>query len=298
VARPEVAPGGGAPASAITDVTDIHIHIQPWDQLQPDVASRMRKGRDDFDMIMAMIDEPAVFLDYLDRVGVTRAGIINYPSPDIMGFSDGVSAFSAQYCNTLRDRLIAFGGVHPRFTKDAAGDVRRLAQMGIRGVKLHPPHMAFHPADYRDRGMKPLEEIYATCQALRLPIMFHTGTSIFPGARSRLGDPMGIDDVAVDFPELRIILAHGGRPLWSEHAIFLVRRFPNVYMDISGIPPRRLTHYFPRLDQFADKVLFGSDWPAPGVPSLARILEGMEQVPLSPESRRLIMGANARKLFP
>lgn len=280
------------------EITDIHIHIQPWDQLQPAVRERMRHGRGDYDRIMAMIEDPAVFLDYLDRAGVTRAGIINYPSPDIMGFSDGASVFCAQYCNTLRERLIAFGGVHPRFTRDAAGDVKRLVQRGIRGIKLHPPHQAFHPTDYREKGMKSLEAIYATCQSLKIPVMFHTGTSIFPGARSRLGDPIGIDDVAIDFPDLRIIMAHGGRPLWSDQAIFLIRRFPNVYMDISGIPPHRLLHYFPRLEKFADKVLFGSDWPAPGVPSLKSIIEGVDAVPLSTEARRKIMGGNARKLFP
>ncbi len=282
----------------VSEVTDIHIHIQPWDQLRPEVRERMRKGRGDYDDIQAMIADPARFLSCLDAAGVARAGIINYPSPDIMGFTEEASIFCARYCNTLRERLIAFGGVHPRFTKDAAGDVKRLAELGIRGIKLHAPHQVFSPADYRERGMKSLEQIYRACQELRIPIMFHTGTSIFPGARSRLGDPMGIDDVAIDFPDLRIILAHGGRPLWSEHAIFLIRRFPNVYMDISGIPPRRLLHYFPRLDQFADKTLVGSDWPAPGVPSLGAIMAEMEEVPLSPEARRQIMGANARKLFP
>ncbi|HXI02853.1 MAG TPA: amidohydrolase family protein [Candidatus Saccharimonadales bacterium] len=288
-AAPEVRPG---------EITDIHIHIQPWDQLQPAVRERMRHGRRDYDEILAMIRDPARFLDYLDAAGVMRAGIINYPSPDIMGFSDEASVFCAEYCNTLRERLIAFGGVHPRFTKDAAGDVRRLADLGIRGIKLHPPHMVFRPAAYRDGGMKSLEAIYATCQELGLPVMFHTGTSIFPGARSRLGEPIEIDDVAIDFPEMKIILAHGGRPLWPEQAIFLIRRFPNVYMDISGIPPGRLLHYFPRLERFADKVLFGSDWPAPGVPSLAEIVRGVTDLPLSPESLRLILAGNARRLFP
>ena len=70
-----------------------------------------------------------------------------------------------------------------------------------------------------------------------LPVMIHTGTSIFPGARSRTGEPMAVDDVAVDFPDLTIVIAHGGRPLWMEQAFFLVRRFPNVYMDVSSIPP-------------------------------------------------------------
>jgi predicted TIM-barrel fold metal-dependent hydrolase len=280
------------------DITDIHIHIQPWSQLRPEVQERMRRGRSDYDSILAMIKDPAVFLDHLDQAGIARAGIINYPSPDVMGFSDEASVFSATYCKALPTRLIGFGGVHPRFSKDPKGDVNRLADMGIRAIKLHPPHQVFEPADYRVKGMSSLEAIYAACQERKLPVMIHTGTSIFPGARSRLGDPMGVDDVAIDFPELKIILAHGGRPIWSDAAIFLIRRFPNVYMDISGVPPRRLLHYFPRLEQLADKVLFGSDWPAPGVPALTEILSSLEEVPLSPEARARIMGANARALFP
>jgi len=283
------------PASGITD---IHIHIQPWDQLRPAVRQRMAIGRSDFDLIQRMIADPAVFLDHLDAVGIVRAGIINYPSPDIMGFDDGATIFSARWCGRRPDRLLAFGGVHPRFTKDARDDMNRFLDLGIRGIKLHPPHQVFELTDYREKGLKSLETIFSVAQERKVPVMIHTGTSIFPGARSRLGDPMGVDDVAIDFPELKIILAHGGRPLWGETAIFLLRRFPNVHMDISGIPPRRLLHYFPRLADFADKVLYGSDWPAPGVPSLREILDGVAAIPLPPEAREKIMGGNARRLFP
>jgi len=280
------------------EITDIHIHIQPWDQLHPAVQEKMRRGRQDYDEIMAMIQDPAKFLDYLDQAGIERAGIINYPSPDIMGFSDEASVFCAKYCSAMPSRLIAFGGVHPRFSKDPAGDVRKLKDLGIRGIKIHPPHQVFMPADYRDKGMKSLEQIYATCQEEKIPIMIHTGTSVFPGARSRLGDPMGIDDVAIDFPDLTLLLAHGGRPLWAETTVFLLRRFPNVYIDISGIPPHRVLHYLPRLGDFADKALYGSDWPAPGVPSVKKILAGLSKLDLTDEARAKIMGGNARKLFP
>ena len=78
-----------------------------------------------------------------------------------------------------------------------------------------------------------------------MPVTIHTGTSVFPGARSRFGDPMDVDDVAIDFPKLTILLAHGGRPLWMDAAFFLVRRHPNVHLEISGIPPARLLEYFP-----------------------------------------------------
>ena len=96
-------------------------------------------------------------------------------------------------------------------------------------------------------------------------MMFHTGTSISHGARNKYGDPIYIDDVAVDFPRLKILMAHGGRPLWMDTAFFLLRRHPNVYLDISGIPPKTLLKYFPRLDEIAAKTLFGTDWPGPGV---------------------------------
>ena len=75
--------------------------------------------------------------------------------------------------------------------------------------------------------------------------MFHTGTSIFPGARNTYGDPIYVDDVAVDFPKMKILLAHGGRPLWMHTAFFLLRRHANVFLDISGIPPKSLLNYFP-----------------------------------------------------
>jgi len=71
-----------------------------------------------------------------------------------------------------------------------------------------------------------------------MPVMIHTGTSIFPGARNLHAQPMLCDDVGIDYPNLVVILAHGGRPLWMNEAFFLVRRHKNMYMDISGIPRR------------------------------------------------------------
>ena len=107
------------------------------------------------------------------------------------------------------------------------------------------------------------------------------GTSIFPGARNKYGDPIYVDDVAVDFPKLKILLAHGGRPLWMHTAFFLVRRHPNVYLDISGIPPKTLLKYFPRLDEIAHKTLFGTDWPGPGFRTSSGILRNSRLCPFA-----------------
>src|SRR5258705_11089283 len=116
--------------------------------------------------------------------------------------------------------------------------------MGVRALKLHPPHMAVEPNAYL-HGLEALRALYQEAQRLKLPVMIHTGTSIFPRARSRTGEPMPIDDVAVDFPDLTIILAHGGRPLCMEQAFFLRRRFPSVYMAVSGTPPFSSPRYWP-----------------------------------------------------
>jgi len=278
-------------------VTDVHIHVQPWWELKPAVLDVIRRGRTDLDEIEKINRSPTHLLRRLDADGVERAVLVNYPSPDLMGFSSRVNRYVAEYCAAAPDRLVAMGGVHPRFAEDAAAEVRRAAEMGVRALKLHPPHMAVEPNAYL-HGLDALRALYEEAQRLKLPVMIHTGTSIFPGARSRTGEPMAVDDVAVDFPNLTLILAHGGRPLWMEQAFFLVRRFPRVYMDVSSIPPRAILRYFPRLAEVADKVLYGSDWPAPGVKSMADNLQGFRALGLPAEVEAKILDLNSRLLFP
>ena len=108
---------------------------------------------------------------------------------------------------------------------------------------------------------------------------------------------MFVDDVAVDFPKLKILLAHGGRPLWMDHAFFLLRRHPNVHLDISGIPPKALLKYFPRLHEISHKTLFGTDWPGPGVPDMEQNLEDFRALPL-PIARDLLQFARSSPARP
>jgi predicted TIM-barrel fold metal-dependent hydrolase len=172
-----------------------------------------------------------------------------------------------------------------------------IVRLGLRLIKIHPPHQLFYPNDYLN-GMKELELLYRAAQSNGIPVMFHTGTSIFPGARNKYGDPIHIDDVAVDFPDLKIVLAHGGRPLWMNTAFFLVRRHPNVYLDISSIPPSHLLQYFPRLAEIAHKTLFGSDWPGPGVRDIKEALDSFRALPLPAETKRRILGQTALTVWP
>ncbi len=195
---------------------------------------------------------PKSFLKFLDASGIDRAMLINYVAPEVIGFTSGVNQFVADYVKEDPGRLLSCGSLHPRHTTNVLADVEQILRLGLQMIKIHPPHQLLFPNDYLS-GVKELEIIYRAAEANGVPVMFHTGTSIFPGARNKYGDPIYVDDVAVDFPKLKILLAHGGRPLWMQTAFFLVRRHPNVYLDISGIPPKTLLKYFPRLEEIASQ---------------------------------------------
>lgn len=264
--------------------------------MRPDVLDVFVRGRTDVDELQRIMKSPEHLLRRLDADGIDRAVLVNYPSQDLMGFDHRVNEYVARYCEAAPDRLFPMGGVHPRFTDDAAAEVRRAAEMGVRALKIHPPHMQVEPNAYL-RGLDSLRAIYDEAQRLKLPVLIHTGTSIFPGARSRLGEPITIDDVAVDFPKLTVILAHGGRPLWMDQAFFLVRRFPNVYLELSGVPPKAILKYFPRLLDVADKAIYGSDWPSPGVKSMATNLADFRALNLPEDVFEKILSANASTAY-
>jgi predicted TIM-barrel fold metal-dependent hydrolase len=171
-------------------------------------------------------------------------------------------------------------------------------ELGIRGLKVHPPHQGFAPNGYRDGSSPGLRAIYGTAEELGMPVIFHTGTSVFPGARNRSAEPLLLEDVAIDFPDLRIVLAHGGRPIWMSQAVFLARRFPNVFLEVSSVPPARLLQYFPELPKMAEKVLFGSDWPGPGVTDIGENLRAFRGCGLPGADVERILGANAERVFP
>jgi len=278
------------------NVIDIHIHIQPWDQFKPAVQEKMRAGRKDLHKILTFLQSPKTFLEFLDAKGVERAGLINYPSPDLMGFTAATNDFVANYCKENPKRLIAFGGVHPRFCDDVDAEMTRLLRLGIRCLKVHPPHQNIAANAYRT-GNLAQEILYRRAEQENLLVMFHGGTSVFPGARNVFADTMPIDDVAVDFPNLKIIIAHAGRPLHTETTFFLLRRHKNVHIDVSGIPPKKLLEYLPRLDEIADKTLWGTDWPSPGVWDLKKNIDDFKQLPLSNDIKEKVLYDNASRLL-
>lgn len=278
-------------------VFDAHVHIAPWDQLHAPALELIRKSQPKADEVTRYQKDPREFLRLMDRDDVERVCLINYVAPEVMGFTKQVNRWVHAYARAAPDRFVSVGGLHPADVEQPQKEVDELlSKFEVRAVKLHPPHQLFYPNDFRV-GHSALSILYEACQEQRVPIIVHTGTSIFPGALNKYGDPMALDEVAVRFPKLKIILAHGGRPLWMETAWFLIRRHPNVYIDVSGIPPKSLLDYFPRLESQAEKFLFGSDWPGPQVLSIRSNADALAALPLASSTKRKILSANARKLW-
>jgi len=275
-------------------VFDVHVHIQPWQMVNADALAMI----DDPSHAgaKAILESPESVLRFFDSEGIEKACCINYVSPDVMGFTREVNDWIAGFTRAHRDRLLPVGSVNPLHELHVRDEIRRVLDLGIRMIKIHPPHQLFAPNAYRGELWQ-LAEVYRECEVRSVPVMFHTGTSVFPRARNVFADPMPIDDVAVDFPRLPIILAHAGRPLHGETAFFLARRHANVHLDVSGIPPKSLPRYVPRLADIADKVLWGTDWPSPGVVSPLKNVEEFRALDYGEEVTRKVLWENAQRLL-
>jgi uncharacterized protein len=207
--------------------------------------------------------------------------------------NDEVAAFAAENS----DIVMAFASVDPMRGAEAVQEARRLiATGGIRGFKLHPPLQQFHA---NDKAAYPFYEVVA---AAKLPVIFHTGHSGIGtgmpgggGVRLKYGNPMDIDDVAVDFPDMPIIMAHPSFP-WQDEAISVCLHKPQVYIDLSGWSPK---YFSPILIQYANtllkkKMLFGSDYP---LITPDRWMADFAAIAIRDEVRPLILKENAARLF-
>jgi hypothetical protein len=194
------------------------------------------------------------------------------------------------------DVLIPFASVNPMRGAEAVREARRLIDAGARGFKLHPPLQGFHANDPR---AYPFYEVVA---GARLPVITHTGHSGIGtgmrgggGVRLKYGHPMDMDDVATDFPDMPIILAHPSFP-WQDEAISVCLHKTQVYIDLSGWSPK---YFSPILVQYAntllrEKMLFGSDYP---LITPDRWLADFAKIGIRDEVRPLLLRENAIRLL-
>ena len=195
------------------------------------------------------------------------------------------------------DVMIAFASIDPHKGRMGAMEARRLIEdYGVKGFKFHPPMQDFHPGD---RMCWPLYEVIAEHKLISL---FHTGHSGMGtgmkgggGVRLKYGQPILVDDVAVDFPDMKIILAHPSWP-WTDESLSMALHKENVFIDLSGWSPR----YFPKqVIQYANtqlkrKMLFGSDYP---LITPDKWMKDAEEVGFREDVMPLILKENAAALL-
>lgn len=269
-------------------VIDFHVHTIYYEQYNSSAIEWLKNnhGEEKWDKIFSLYQDPVQFCNYLQECGIDYAVILAELSPAATGICS--NEYVLKFCEG-QSTLIPFASINPFFSVDMGSELLRLVDKGFRGLKMYPTYQHFYP---NDNALYPL---YAQAERLQIPVMFHTGSSVFTGARLKYGDPLYFDDVAVDFPELKIILVHSGRGFWYDRAFFLSRLHKNVYMEVAGLPPQKLLRYFPELERIADKVLFGSDWP--GLPDLKNNIKSIRELSISEEAKEKILGGNAAKLL-
>ncbi len=271
------------------DVIDFHTHYVRKELLNPTWLNYLESINPEF---FSRIDDyssnPELFSAYLKSQGVRYAVVLPECAPATSGYVPTEEVI--EFCRN-QEMLIPFTSLNPNVHYDINERLEEYVKVGgVKGIKLHPSYQFFYPNEAR------LYPLYQKAQELGLPIIFHIGSSIFKGTRLKYCDPIYLDDVAVDFPNLKIIMAHSGRGFWYGECFSLSRIHKNVYMDITGLPPQNLLNYFPELEKNAEKIIFGSDWPTMPT-SIKKNIEAIKSLPLKEKTIESILFRNATRIL-
>jgi hypothetical protein len=276
---------------------DVHVHAEISAGGHPALPEQLMSGSGRYFKLEGdrMPTVPAIAAYYRQRR--MAAIVFTVDAESATGHPPVPSEEVAEACAAHADVLIPFASVDPWRGAAAVRRARELVERhGVRGFKFHPSLQAFHP---NDRTVYPL---YDALQELGMIALFHSGqTGIGAGLRGGGGirlayaNPIALDDVAADFPDLRIVIAHPSFP-WQDEALAVATHKPLVYIDLSGWSPK----YFPPLlvryanTLLRDKVLFGSDFP---LLTPDRWLADFDTLDIKPEVRPLILKENAVRLL-
>lgn len=232
--------------------------------------------------------DPHYVADLLRKEGVERAVVLPEHCPQTSGNVRTESVL--ELCAKVPDFFLPFASVDVNTDANPAQLLSSYVAAGARGLKLYPSYQFYYPNDQR------LYPLYEICQQAGIPVLLHIGSSVLPGTRIKYCDPIHLDDVAVDFPRLTIVMAHGGRGLWYDTCAFLAGHKPNVYIDVTGLVPSRLLEFFPNLERLSDKVVFGTDWPA--MPKSPRFnADEIARLGLSAVAQKRIFRENSERIL-
>jgi predicted TIM-barrel fold metal-dependent hydrolase len=274
-------------------LVDAHVHLARLPTLKMDWESWVMARRSGADPAELYDGDgspvPERFADLLDREGVDCAILLAEYSPRVTGIQPVEDMVAVARYDPARIRVAA--NVNPHLHHPVAAELARQLDLGAIALKIHPVHGGF-PANARE-----LYPAYSVCQERAVPVIVHCGTSNFEGAMNRFADPIYVEDMAKDFPELTIVLAHGGRGWWYDAAAFLALMRERVWIELSGLPPRKLPEYYARhdLDRLGRKFIFGTDWP--GVPGIRANAEAVADLGFADDVLAGILAGNAQTVY-
>jgi predicted TIM-barrel fold metal-dependent hydrolase len=276
-----------------TLVVDVHQHLarvgslkMPWDEWAPPKVTGVpfdELYRDD-----GTID-PGAYLAYLDDEGIDVALLMSEYSPRVTGIQAIEHMLPIAEADPSRVGVI--GAVNPHLHFPAVDELRRQLDLGAVALKLHAVHGDYSPA------RADLYPVYALCQERGIAVVFHCGTSNFAGASNTLADPALLANVVRDFPNLSIVLAHGGRGWSYAAAAWFALTYEHVWIELSGLPPKRLPQYYATVgfERLAPKCIFGTDFPA--IPGLRRNADAILGLGLDLDLLERIMWRNAAQVY-
>ncbi|MGH3328133.1 MAG: amidohydrolase family protein [Streptomycetales bacterium] len=282
---------------AITAI-DVHVHIhdaQAWELRGPEAKRRFEERARYFKRDAKPVSLAEQANQY--REHTMMAVLMNGTDETVTGLKPVPNDFVAEAVQCHPDVFLGFGIVDPWQGELARREIRRCKELGLHGIgEFNPARQHFFPNDTR------FYPLWEEAEQQGLPVLFHSGYAAAGsgrpgggGVKLKYTQPIYLDDVAADFPELKIISAHPSWP-WTAESLAIARHKANFYIDLSGWAPK----YFPAevVQQvnslLQDKALFGSD--SPSLP-LDRWLREFEQLEIKPEVRRKVMLDNAKKLF-
>jgi len=274
----------------------IDMHVRPWDTESLGIMGGGRAGA--MAGYFGSFPDPVSLDELADQYRTRLMMAVLQTSDDetTSGLPPQSNDHIAAAVKRNPDVFLAFGGVDPWKGKLALDEaVRCGTELGMRGLCFNAARQHFDPSDARFRPL------WEKASELGLICLFHTGMVGMGagqpggmGIKLRYANPLLLDDVAADFPELTIISAHPGWP-WTSEQLAMLRHKANVYMDLSGVAPR---HWPPEIMQqvklVQDKLLFGTDWP---VLTPERWLEEFATYGVSDDIRAKILLGNARRVL-
>ncbi len=282
-------------------VIDFHVHLSDLKIHTTSIVELLSGAyptREDLVAFCTKYSNPHNFLELMDQLGIDYAVVL--AGSRVLTDGKDMNEIVADFCR-VSPRLIPFCTLDPYRHPDMDKILEDFyLNQGFKGLKLYPTYNHFYPNDHI------LYPVYTVAERLGIPVSYHTGTSIFVNSRIKYGNPLYFDDVAVDFPDMKIIMAHGGRGPWFDEAMCMARLHRNVYIDISGLPPKNLMEIFPDMERFAHKFIFGTDWPSPvinlangkaSVMDVKKSLQIIKGLDISQAAIDKILGENARQIL-